>query len=165
MKVGIVYYSRTGNTKRAAEIFEEKLKEKKINVDLIEIESVKRPSYLKASISAVRQKDLPIKNTDYNLNKYDVLLVGSPVWAGKPTPFIKTFFNKALNIKGKKSAVFITCSSSPDSQLKAAEIIKEDLEKLGVKQVNALIALNMKEEEIRRGKKKIEGFIMDIFSK
>jgi flavodoxin len=29
MKVGIVYYSRAGTTKRTAEIFEEKLKEKK----------------------------------------------------------------------------------------------------------------------------------------
>ena len=58
MKVGIVYYSRTGNTKRAAEIFEEKLKEKKINVDLIEIESVKRPSY---------QGDLPEGNNGLGL--------------------------------------------------------------------------------------------------
>ncbi len=43
MKVGIVYYSRTGNTREVAKIFEKKLKDQKINVDLVEVEHLKKP--------------------------------------------------------------------------------------------------------------------------
>ena len=43
MKVGIVYYSRTGNTKRATEIFEEKLKERKIEGFIMDIFPNKSP--------------------------------------------------------------------------------------------------------------------------
>ena len=45
MKIGIVYYSRTGNTKYAAEIIEKKLKDLKKDVDSIEIEHLKKPGF------------------------------------------------------------------------------------------------------------------------
>ena len=35
MKIGIVYYSRTGNTRKIAQILEEKFKKEKAEVDLI----------------------------------------------------------------------------------------------------------------------------------
>ena len=37
MKFGIVYHYRAGNTKQAAEVFEEKLKEKKIEGFIMDI--------------------------------------------------------------------------------------------------------------------------------
>ena len=40
MKIGILYYSRTGNTRQVAKTLEEKFKEKNAEVDLIEIEHV-----------------------------------------------------------------------------------------------------------------------------
>ena len=65
MKVGIVYYSRTGNTKHAAGIIESKLKEQKTDVALVEIEHVKKPGFFKAGRSVMAEKELPIKNTDF----------------------------------------------------------------------------------------------------
>ena len=94
MKTGIIYYSRTGNTKQAAETIEKKLKNKKIDVKLFEIKHVKKPGFFKAGYAAMRQKELPIIDVDFDLKKYDLLLFGSPIWAGKPAPFIKTFINK-----------------------------------------------------------------------
>ncbi len=41
MKIGIVYYSRIGNTKHTAKIIESKLKEQKADVELVEIEHLK----------------------------------------------------------------------------------------------------------------------------
>jgi len=81
MKICIIYYSRTGNTRNAAKLLEEKLKEQKADVELIEIEAVKKPGFLKAGIAAMTQKELPITNTDVDLKKYDKILVGSPTWA------------------------------------------------------------------------------------
>ena len=78
MKIGIVYYSRSGSTKHVAKLLGEKLKEQKADVELIEIEHEKKPSFLKAGKAGLTQKELPIKNTVFDLKKYDKILVGSP---------------------------------------------------------------------------------------
>jgi multimeric flavodoxin WrbA len=36
-----------------------------------------------------------------------MILVGTPTWAGMPSPYLKTFLNKAENVKGKKGALFL----------------------------------------------------------
>ena len=102
MKIGIIYYSRTGNTRNVAKKLEEKLKNKKISVELIEVKHTKKPGFFRAGYAAIKQKDLPITNTNFDLKKYDILLFGAPIWAGKPAPFVKTFINKAKNSEGKK---------------------------------------------------------------
>src|SRR4030042_3891710 len=57
MKIGIVYYSRTGNTRNAAQLLEKKLREKKAEVDLIEIEHVKKPGFFTAGRAAMKKKE------------------------------------------------------------------------------------------------------------
>lgn len=54
MKTAIVYYSRTGNTRYVANMLEEKLKEEKADVDIIEIKAEKTPGFLKAGRSAMK---------------------------------------------------------------------------------------------------------------
>ena len=53
MKIGIIYYSRTGNTKKAAQIIKDKLRDKKIEVELFEIKHVKKPGFFKAGKAAM----------------------------------------------------------------------------------------------------------------
>jgi flavodoxin len=159
MKIGIVYYSRTGNTRKVAKILEEKLKEKKAEVDLIEIEHVKRPGFFAAGRASMKQTELPIKNTDFDMGKYDVILAGSPTWAGRPSPFVKIFMNKAENIKGKKVAVFGTGMSPIDKREDFNQIIKNDLEHVGFKTVDNYLALNFKKGQIGDGEQNIDNFI------
>jgi len=165
MKIGLVYYSRTGNTKKAAKILEEKFKEKKAEVDLIEIEHVKRPGFFTAGRAAMKQKELPIKNTDFDMKKYDVIIAGSPTWGGCPSPFVKSFMNKAENIKGKKVAVFSTCGGSIDNREKFNEIIKNNLESAGIKTVDNYLALKMKKEQIVDGEQNIDNFVKTVLKK
>lgn len=162
MKIGIVYYSRTGNTRKAAQILEEKFKEEKAEVDLIEIEHVKRPGFLKAGRTAIKQQELPIKNTNFNMKKYDVIITGSPTWGGSPSPFIKSFMSRAENIKGKKVAVFGTGMSPIDKREKFKEIIKDNLESLGVKTNDNFLALRMKDEQIIEGKENMDNFVKTV---
>ncbi len=124
MKIGIIYYSRTGNTRKIAKILEGKIKEKKAEVDLIEIEHVNRPGFFKAGRASMKQQELTIKNTDFDMGKYDIIIAGSPTWAGRPSPFITTFLNKAENIKGKTVAVFGTGMSPIDKREQFNIIIK-----------------------------------------
>jgi flavodoxin len=162
MKVGIVYYSRTGNTRKVAKILEDKLKEKKAEVDLIEIEHVKKPGFFTAGRAAMKQQDLPIKNTDFDMGKYDVLLVGSPTWAGRPSPFVKIFMDKAENVKGKKVAVFGTGMSPIDKRDEFIQIIKNDLEHVGVKTVDTYLTLNFKRGQLVDGEQNIDDFVKKL---
>ena len=162
MKVGIVYYSRTGNTKKVAEILKNKFEKSKNNVDLIEIKHTKKPGFFKAGRAAISQKELPIKNTDFNLKNYDTILVGSPTWAGKPAPYLRSFFNKAENIKGKKAGVFITGSGPGESNTKNSESIKEYLSSIGMKTYKETLNLKIKKDEIKEEEEKIDYFIKNI---
>ncbi len=162
MNIGIVYYSRSGNTKKVAEFLEEKLKNKKAKVDLIEIQHVKKPGFFKAGRAAMSQKDMPIKNNDFNLKKYDKIIVGSPVWAGKPAPYIQSFFDKAEGIKDKKTGVFITGSASGEKNAKVSNLIKENLKSAGLKTIDKTLNLKVKKEEILEDKEKINDFVETV---
>lgn len=165
MKIGIVYYSRTGNTKKAAQILEEKLKGKKADVSLIEIEQIKRPGFFTAGRAAMKQTELPIKNTEFDMKDYDILLVGSPTWAGNPSPFAKSFMNKAQNIRGKKVGVFYTCGGPIEDREKLNGTIKNNLENVGVKVIDNYLALQMKKGQIIDGEQNIDNFVKTVLKK
>lgn len=162
MKIGIVYYSRTGNTRKAAEILKEKIEKNDKKVDLIEIQHAKKPGFFKAGRAAMKQKELPIKNTDFNLGKYDTILVGSPTWAGKPSPHVRTFFNKAENLKGKKAGVFITGSAPGEKNKKTSNFLKDYLKKIGFEPIEETLNLQIKKEEIKENEEEIDNFIENI---
>jgi flavodoxin len=162
MKISIVYYSRTGNTMKAAEILEEKFKKEKAEVDLIKIEHIKKPGFFTAGRMAMKQQELPIKNTDFDMKKYDFIIAGSPTWGGNPSPFIKSFMNRTENIKGKNIAVFGTGMSPIDKREKFKEIIKNNLESLGVKTNDNFLFLRMKNEQITDGAQNIDDFVKNV---
>jgi flavodoxin len=162
MKIGIVYYSRTGNTRQVAKMLEEKFKEKNAEVDLIEIEHIKRPGFFAAGRGSMKQQELPIKNSNFDMQKYDVILVGSPTWAGRPSPFIKSFMNKAENIKGKKVVVFGTGMSPIAKREQFKEIMKNNLETAGIKIVEDYLLLNFKRGQMADGEQNMDNFVNTV---
>lgn len=162
MKIGIVYYSRTGNTKQVVKTLEEKFKEKNVDVDLIEIEHVKKPGFFTAGKVASHQLELPIKNTDFDMGRYDVIVAGSPTWAGKPSPFITFFMKKAINIKGKKVAVFGTGMSPIDKREQFKEIMRNNLENAGIKTFDNFLPLQFRRGKIIDGEQNIDNFVKNV---
>ena len=165
MKVGLFYYSKTGNTEKIASMIEEKIKENKVNIEMIEIQPVKHPSFLRGGYTAFREKELPIINTDLNMKPYDLLIVGSPIWAGKPAPFIKAFLKNATEIKGKKIAFFFTCAGDPEKQKTPEDVVEKWSKEKETHMIKKPLMIQMKKGEIISNGKKINGFIMDIFTK
>ena len=165
MKTAIIFYSRTGNTRHVAQILGEKLRGKKTDVDVIEIKEEKRLSYLKAGYIGLKQKELPIKNTDVDLKKYDIIILGSPIWAGKLCPYLKTFLRQAKNVKGKTTAVYITCGGENKRQSKAIHPFIKYLKTIGMKPLDASLALQMRKEKIVNGDQNIDRFIEEITSR
>ena len=97
MRILVAYYSRTGNTKFVAEKIAEKLN------------------------AAIREKLTEIEQTK-TIDGYDLVIVGSPVWAGKITPASRTFLVKN-DLSGKQVAFFVTVGS--DKPEKVLSNIKE----------------------------------------
>jgi flavodoxin len=165
MTIGIIYYSRTGNTCHAAKLLEEKLKERNIDTKLVEIEAVKKPGFFKAGYAAFRQKELPIKNTEFDLKEFDAILVGCPIWASRPAPLVKTFFNKATNGKGKKVGLFVTGGGASGSQTKAADIMRQYAQTRGFIPVETFLSLQMTPGKIKDGEQIIDQFLTSVLSK
>jgi len=165
MTVGIIYYSRTGNTRQAAKLLEEKLKEQTRTVKVVEIESVKKPGFFKAGYTAFRQKELTIKNSEFDLKEFDTILVGCPIWAHKPAPFIKTFFNQAINGKGKKVGLFVTGGGPPVSQSKAIDMMKQYAQTQGFVPVETFCAMQMATGKIKNGARTIDQFLTSVLTK
>jgi flavodoxin len=161
MKIGLVYYSRTGHTKKVAEIIKGKL-EKDAEVDLIEILHEKKPGFFKAGSSSSKQLDVPIKNTDFDLKKYDLIVAGTPIWAGNPSPYLKTFMNKAENVNGKKAAIFMIGISPINKRDRAKEKIKNDLEKVGLKPLKSTLLIRTKRDNIVEGEENIDNFVKSV---
>jgi len=108
MKILIVYYSRTETTKKIAEKLQTLLKS-----DIQEIIDLKNRAgvvvFVTGSMDALFGKTTQIKPEKIAVNKYDLVVVGTPVWAGTMVPAIRTVLT---NNKFKNVAFFCTCSGS-----------------------------------------------------
>ena len=78
-----------------------------------------------------------IYRTLLDLNEFDKIILGSPVWAFKPAPAINTYLDKCSSLKGKEAVCFVTYGSGTGKN-KALSAMKKSLEKKGVARVNTL---------------------------
>jgi flavodoxin len=137
MKTLVTYYSRTGNTKFVADKIAEQL-----NAEICEVVDKKNRKgklvFLTGGYAALREKLTKIEVTK-TINDYDFIIVGSPVWAGKIAPAIRTFL--VLNdFSDKQVAFFVTMGG--DKPEKALNNMKKAIapnipvEELGI--INAI---------------------------
>jgi flavodoxin len=106
MKTLVVYYTRTGNTKFAAETIAAE-----IGADTEEVVDMKnrqgRLAFLPNGRDAMQGKETEIAQTKRTPNEYDLVIIAQPVWAGSPTPAIRTYLKKN-DLSGKKVALFFS---------------------------------------------------------
>ena len=95
MKKLVVFYSYTGHTKMIAENIQRKL-----NCDILEIKPVKPYSTDYQTVVDEEQNNSSVGKTpdiqkiDKNLNDYDEIIIGTPVWWYTIAPVIRTFFTR-----------------------------------------------------------------------
>lgn len=156
MKRLVVYYSLSGNTKEAAQKIADKL-----NADLLELETVKAmPKSFAAQIfvggGQVAMNHIPkLKPIDKDINNYDEIILGSPIWNSKGVPAINAFL-KDENAAKKVTSLFFL-SAGGDTK-KGLEAITTKLPNLR----NKASLLDRKNENSKDNDSKIEGFIAEI---
>ena len=128
MSIAVLVYSKTGNTKQIAVRIKQVCEKRSYKVDIVPIEPQNQPGFLKAGYSAIRQKTLPITNEALDVSSYELVFIGSPVWAGKPAPFIKSMLEKTKGFKKTKSAVFITCAGGEKKDSKVITLLQRYLQ-------------------------------------
>ena len=105
MKRLVTYYSRTGTTKRIGEEIATSL-----GADLDEILDQKSRKgiigWLRAGRDSQTYKMTEIK-VQKNPNDYDMIIIGTPIWANNLTPPVRTYLTQ-YSLKGKKVAFFTT---------------------------------------------------------
>ena len=119
MKTAIVYFSQMGNTRYVAEKMSAIL-----SADLIPLVPQKAYPDSKAKLifwggkSAVFGEKPRLEPYDFDAAAYDLVVFGSPVWAGTFAPALRTFLadNRAA-LQGKPMATFFCCSGGPGKVL------------------------------------------------
>jgi flavodoxin len=107
-KVLVAYFTLSGNTEKVA-----KLIQKAVSGDLYKIELVTPyPSEYKEQTKLAKQEInnniFPaIKEDLKNIDEYDIVFVGSPVWWGTMSTPVRTFLNSG-KLKGKTVVPFVT---------------------------------------------------------
>ena len=106
MKILVIYYSFEGNTKLIAENIA-----REIDADILEIkpiDEIKTKGFMKffwGGKQAVMNEKPELQPFDKNPNDYELIFIGTPVWAWGPAPPMKTFFDK-YKFENKKIALF-----------------------------------------------------------
>lgn len=111
MKTLIIYFSRDGHTKKVAEYLSEKLG---ANIEEI-TEPEKRGGLMgylrsgKESFQEATPKINPLKN---NSSEYDLVVLGTPVWAGNVASPVRTYLKEQSS--GIKKIAFYCTSKTKD---------------------------------------------------
>lgn len=104
----IVYFSYTGNTKKIANLIKDKL-----NCDILElIPKVPYSNDNQAVVDEEQSKEGENHLRDYidiniNLDEYDTIIIGTPVWWYRECPVIRTFLTQN-DLSNKKVIPYAT---------------------------------------------------------
>ena len=155
-KTLIVFYSFEGNTRFIAQEIQ-----KITNADLLELKpkkDLKSKGFMKyfwGGKSVVQKQTPDLVEFENNINDYDLVFIGSPVWVGDFVPALRTFF-KNYKLNNKKIILF-ACYGGAESQVfeNMKKEIGENNEFLG--QISFKEPLKDKENNI----KSLQDFLKD----
>ncbi|PHZ85791.1 flavodoxin family protein [Paremcibacter congregatus] len=150
----IVYYSDSGNTRKAAEYIANKL-------DAV-MEQVKTPAfghgvwgYFKKGWFSWRKRQVPIAPVVHDPANFDLLIVGAPVWAGHVASPIRSYLSTeaAKAQKAPRVAFFVTEGGSGGSRA-----LQEMRELLNVKTICEL-EINDHDRKVQQDISMMENFV------
>jgi flavodoxin len=145
-KTCIIYHSFSGITRGVAE---------KVRTacggDLIEVNPrdaySKLSAYTAGCYRARREENDPVIPDSIDVTSYDLVIIGTPVWAWKATPVINGAIAVLMGGEGKKAVIFSTCGGQAGETL---AIMKKTL---GAKGIVVSGEVVFTKKEIEEGKK------------
>jgi flavodoxin len=106
----VAYYSWTGNTEKIANLVAEKL-----SADIERVSEIEPRdglfSFPAAVVASLLKRSPPISQSTKNVANYDVVILGSPVWASNMATPMRTFIMRE-NPRIKQFGLFCTLGGS-----------------------------------------------------
>ena len=125
MRCLVVFYSRTGTTKKIGELIS-----KELNSDYEEIIDPKKRKgiigFLISGKDATLKKLAKIKEIQINPENYDLIILGTPIWNKRMTPAIRTYITEH---KSKINKVAFFCTEGSKGGIKTFENMADLSEK------------------------------------
>lgn len=154
MKTLVIFYSRTGTTKKVSEIIAQKL-----NADMEEIQDTVDRSgvkgYLISGRDAMKRKLTQLEPIKKNLNEYDLVIIGTPIWSWNMSVPIRTFLSEQKE-NLKKIAFFCTLGGSGDKKA------FQEMEEIVGKKPEATLRITTKEVVKNEFSAQVEEFIASL---
>jgi flavodoxin len=154
MKILVTYYSRTGTTRKVAEALAQKM-----GAELAEIKDTMDRSgvlgYLKSGRDAMKRLTTKLEPTNHNPAAYDLVVVGTPVWAGNMSTPVRTYL---VEQKNNFKAVAFFCTMGGENSSKTFPEMAE----LCAQKPLATLALRTKEVVKGEFMGKVEEFVEAI---
>jgi flavodoxin len=142
LKSLVIYYTRSGNARFVAQTIAAE-----IGADIEEVVDLKKRSgilgWLSGGRDARQGKETNISSTTKLPVDYELIIVGTPVWAGKPTPAINTYLKKN-DLSGKKVAAYFTQGQKKSKGIQEIKALVPNSEWVG--DLSIISPLNKKEE-------------------
>lgn len=156
MKTLVVFYSRTGRTKAVAEKLVEAL-----GCDSEEITDLKNRrgliGFFRSGYDAVSRRLTVIKPLQRNPSKYDLVIIGTPVWVGTVSAAVRTYVHMNKKFFPKKVVFFCTYGGGSEDAKKVF------VEMQGLVERKPVAVLGLKADETKGDfQKKIKGFVEEI---
>lgn len=139
MKILVAYYSRTGNTEKVAQALAAELGAEAAVERIVEARS--RDGFwgfMGAGMDATFQRSTPIDPPRSDLAAYDLVVVGTPIWAFTLTPPVRTFLEGAA---GRLKAAAFFCTEGNSGHERAFRV----MEKISGRKPVATMVLTEKE--------------------
>jgi len=154
MKIIVVFFSRTGTTRKVGEMIAEKFGADTEEIkDTVDRSGVK--GYLLSGRDAMRKRLTKLEPLKHNLAEYDLVVIGTPVWGWTVSVPMRTFVTEQKGII-KKTAFFCTMGGS------GAERAFSEMEKIIGKKPAGTLALTTKEVVAGNFSEKVEKFLSGL---
>jgi len=108
MKTTIIYNSYTGHTRSVAEQVSAACGGKLVEVRSNQYSS-RLAAYTIGCYRAMKGMNDPIDPKEIDVSSDDLIVIGTPVWAGRATPAINAAIAALRGCSGKKAVIFATC--------------------------------------------------------
>lgn len=154
MKILVVFYSRSGRTKKIAEAISDILK-----CDKEEIFDTKNrkgiPGFLSAGTDANLRRLTAIKEIKNNPSLYDLVIIGTPIWSSNISTPIRTYLS--LHKDNFKKVAFFCARLGSDTKK-----VFDDMKNLCQKTPIALLELTSREVARDQYMQKVKEFIKNL---
>ena len=154
MNTLIIYFSRSGKTERIGIELA-----KKLDADIEKLKDIKKREgilgWIRSGRDSLKKRTTSIEELEHDPVIYDIVIVGTPVWAGDVTPAVRTFL-KNYHRKIDNIAFFSTSKSGETSSM------YDTMSK--IVDIDPISTLTITEKEIKKERygKKMNDFIEEL---